>query len=335
MPWFPITDPAREADIRMRRRRAAMLLTGIVFALWSWSGGGAGWQARGHHADIAAPLPTVPPPPAAASALHEIAAQRLRIDLPCAGSVTILADPAFQGRAAVDAGRGGHPGLALRDGSISQSGACDDDGALVVRTGPATPLTLIQSGDNALHAGSFDAPVTVESSGSGSVTIDSSGPLTVRQRGSGDVKVGTVNGPLTALLQGSGALTVGAGVVPSLDATSSDSGDLTLDGVRLGGGKVVLDGSGDFSAGTVAGTFQATSSGSGDVAIDTADSDRLTLIGQGSGDILVRHGRIRMLQAVIAGSGDLTVGASVEAGTLGHHGSGDIAVPKTVLRTDG
>ena len=115
-----------------------------------------------------------------------------------------------------------------------------------------------------------------------------------------------------------------------LDATSAASGDVVLGRTRIGGGKVTLEGSGDFSAEAVNGSFQALTVASGDVSIGTATVDRLTLDGRGSGDIVVRHGSIATLQATRRGSGDLSIGASVAAGRLDHDGSGDVDVPRSL-----
>ncbi len=365
MAWFPITDPAREDDIRMRRRRAAMLLACIVFLPWIAFGGQSERNASRHdHGSglvvgietsdaqrIAAAIgaafgdrasagraQSALAQPAADAPQRAIVAHALRIDLPCAASVTILSDPAYDGRAVVYAAKDDAQALdtlSLGDGTIAQDRTCGADADLIVRTGPATPLTLVQSGSNDLHAGGFDAPVTVESDGSGDVVVDRSGPLTVRQHASGDVSVGTVAGPITAMLLGSGDLTVHEGEAPVLDATSAASGDVVLGRTRIGGGKVTLEGSGDFSAEAVNGSFQALTVASGDVSIGTATVDRLTLDGRGSGDIVVRHGSIATLQATRRGSGDLQIGASVTAGRLDHDGSGDVDVPRSpgLIRT--
>lgn len=341
MAWFPITDPAREDDIRMRRRRALLLVACIVFVPWMLFGRThdririAAPDLGGIHIHIPSlTIPTAPlPRPDAGVPKGTIRADTLRIDLPCAASVTVLSDGTRPGEATISVRHGERAALdALRlaDGSISQRTACaGEPGNFIVRVAPVTPLTLVQSGDVDIHGGSFTAPVTIESSGSGDVALQSTGPLTIRQTASGTVSVHTVSGPVSAVLQGSGDLDVAYGSIDALTAESDGSGDLLFGHAILGSGAiaVTLHGSGSFSADAITGPLDASSTSSGDIRIGSLTAAHARLDGLGSGDILVSRGRIDSLSADRQGSGDLAIHAAIDGGRIIHHGSGDLTLP--------
>jgi hypothetical protein len=349
MPMFPITDLTREDDIRRRRRRAALLLGGMVAVPWLLFG-------RSHdHTRIAAPgfagihfhVPSITiasgrlPRPDADAPRTTIRANTLRVDLPCAESVTVLSDGIHPGEAVVSVRHGEHASLDrlhLADGLISQSAGCaGSSGNFTVRVAASTPLTLVQSGDVDIRAGSFTAPVTIDSSGSGDVKLAASGPLTTRQTASGTVMIGTINGPVTARLQGSGDLDIGDGSIEALDATSDGSGDLHIGHAILGGGAitVTLRGSGNFVADTVTGILDASTMSDGDIKIGSLTTPHARLDGFGSGDIAIERGRIGTLSSDLKGSGNLTIHAKIDGGQITHHGSGNLDLPadsKATLR---
>ena len=62
----------------------------------------------------------------------------------------------------------------------------------------------------------------------------------------------------------------------------------------------------------------------------------MRVTGNGSGDIAVLGGRIGTLTGERNGSGDLVVRATIDGGSLSHHGSGDVTLPRvtgTLSRT--
>jgi hypothetical protein len=110
-----------------------------------------------------------------------------------------------------------------------------------------------------------------------------------------------------------------------------------LDHARIGDTRLIVNGGGDVSADRIDGRVDAQTTGSGDIRIASVSADSMRLSGEGSGDIIVEGGRIGALTAERGGSGDLVVQASIDGGTLSHHGSGDVTLPHvsgTLIRTE-
>ncbi len=360
MPVFPIRDLSRADDIRMRRRRAAWLLGGIVLAGWMLSRQDPDdGQARGayRHADMVSgeasvppvpPIPSIPgvisipglgqirlrlpttlPQPAADAPTRSVETNSLFVDLTCAASVTLLPDAGLQGRVVVSARRGQEAalrGLSTHGGSVVDD-CSGEPGDFVLRVPPAMPLRIQQTDAVDIRGGRFTGPVTIEGTGSGSVALDGTGALTVRQRSDGDVSVAEVDGPLDAGLHGSGDLRIGRGAITQLSALVTSSGDLSLGQATIGPTRLVLHGEGDVTANRIEGPVDLQSAGSGDVRIASIDADTLQVAAEGSGDVSVLGGRIGTLTGARDGSGDLVVRATIGGGSVSHHGSGDVTLP--------
>ncbi len=353
MPLFPIHDHARADDIRMRRRRAAILLGGIVLVGWMLSQhdpGGDRDGGRRHGIEVATDQPPVPPVPpiprvpaiaglpAADAASRSIETGSLFVGLSCADSVTLLPDPGLHGRVVVSTRPGQDAalrGLSLDGGAVTDT-CSGDPGDVVLRLPPAMPLRIQQTDAVDIRGGRFTGPVTIEGTGSGTVTLDGAGPLTVRQRSGGDVSVAEVDGPVDAGLHGSGDLRIGGGAITRLSAVLTSSGDLSLGRATIGATHLVLHGEGDVTANRIEGPVDLQAAGSGDVRIASVDADTLQVAAEGSGDISVLGGRIGTLTGARDGSGDLLVRATIGGGSLSHHGSGDVTLPNltgTLSRT--
>lgn len=343
MPVFPIHDLSRADDIRMRRRRAALLLAAIALGGWTLSHQDARHPSRPTAIAIRLSSGTGPagralPQPDADAPTRSIETDHLFVDLSCAGSATLLPDPGLAGRVVVSAGRGQEAalrGLSTAGGTVTA--ACSGEpGDLVLRLPPAMPLHIQRTDAVDIRGGRFTGPVTIEGTGSGSVVLDATGPLTVRQRGGGDVSVAEVFGPVDVVLNGSGDLRIGSGAIAQLSALLGSSGDLLLGTAVIGRARLVLNGSGDFVADRIDGPIDAETNSSGDVRISSVDSDAMRVTGSGSGDISVLGGRIGTLTGERNGSGDLVVRATVGGGSLSHHGDGDVILPNvtgTLSRT--
>ena len=323
MPLFEIHDLSRAGDIRMRRRRAAMLLAGIVVVPWVLlQDDGQVHRHRSGRAERLAPIPAGPS--------RSLVASELAVDLPCASSVTIRPAPELAGRIIVSVRSGQEASLQALDmqgGILREPSGCSE-GDFNLQAPPTMPLRVVQSGSADLHVGRFSGPVTVEATGSGDVVVEQAGAFTDQQESAADVSVGEVTGDVVVVLAGSGDLHIGSGRAGSLTATLRASGDLIAGGgTRFSDVNAMLADTGDLTLGEVTGHLDARTSGSGDIAIGLAELDTARLIGLDSGDILIRAGRIGTLTADRQGSGDLTVRAEIDAARVDHSGSGDVTLP--------
>lgn len=360
MPLFPIHDFARADDIRMRRRRAAFLIVGIVAVPWVLFSGPAHHDTRRQHAsnpfdlridkalsDIRlprAPIAELPQAwPGGPLRRFAIEGDTLTVDLSCATSVTLL--PATD--------LGNEASLSVRDrqdetlqavttagGTVTQPSACrgGSDADFILKVDPARSLRIVQHGDIEIHGGRFTGAVAIDGLGSGTVRLAGVGGLSDHQRGSGDVIIDDISGKLDVALSGSGELQIRHGHVSSMSATATGSSDLSTGDAVIDNAHVQLAGTGELTMGMVAGGLDAGTSGSGDITIASVTADAVRLTGGGSGDIAIRAGTIGKLTAVRRGSGDLVVQAIVGSGTVSHHGSGDVSVPHvtgTLNRTGG
>ncbi len=305
---FPITDFSRVTDIRMRRRRAFWLLIGIVLVptiLFSGHGsrhhrpvhddvgdldidlsrqsirsdslpatemesvlrripliGGLNWTIRG------APLPDGRRDAAALSA----AGSSLRVDLPCAGSITLVPQQDRPGRVFVSSRDGrppGETGVRLSDGpALAVGGTCrPGDLDLVVQAPASMPLTLVQSGSAGFRLGAFSGPVHLIQAGSGDTVIDAAGPLDIEHGGQGDLSIGRLDGPLRLSSAGSGDVAIAHIQADHVQITGMGSGDFSISDGRIDRLDATLRGTGDLSVGAEIGDASVQSSNNSDITL--------------------------------------------------------------------
>jgi len=113
-------------------------------------------------------------------------------------------------------------------------------------------------------------------------------PLRIEEGGVADYDIGAVGGPLDLALTGSG------------NAHAINAAPL----------KVALTGSGDLKIGEVSGKIEGKASGSGNLSIGKANGQGADLVGSGSGDISIGGGAIGPVNAILRGSGNLTLPAT-------------------------
>lgn len=361
MPLFPIHDYARADDIRMRRRRAAFLIIGIVAAPWILFSSPA-HRETGHHRGLDSLNLTIDkslfdlrlsphtsdetlPRPAPGEPIRRfsIEGDTLSVDLSCAGTVTLLPATNLGGEATLSVRHGQDEMLqavTTEGGMVSQKGFCGSrgDADFILQFDPGRSLRIVQHGDVDIRGGRFTGPVAIDGSGSGSLFLASVGSLVDQQRASGDVVIGEISGGLDAQLSGSGDLQIKRGHVSTMSATIAGSGDLSTGDATIVNAQAELTRSGDLTMGMVAGHLDASTLGSGDITIASVTADTVRLVGSGSGDIAIHAGTIGKLTAVRRGSGDLTIQAVIGSGTSSHHGSGDVSMPHitgNLVRTGG
>lgn len=371
MPIFPINDPAREDDIRVRRRRAGLLLAGIVIVPWvlfHHDHHDAGHHVivstdnvvsidgddvpRGGLSGVLTNLPMLGrlrwsitgdalPQPSPGAPIRSFSADRLTVDLTCASSVTLLPKQDLGDEVTVSVRpdqRSAMQALTVKDGVVEQQEACSDDqkADFILQLAPGKALTIEQEGDVDIRGGRFSGTVKIEASGSGDVTLEGTGSLIDNQHASGDVAIGEVSGNVVSTLLGSGGLKVDGGDVAHLSIESRESGDVSMGQTVLNDSIIRLNGSGGFTADRVVGRLDARTLASGDITIASVSTDIVRLQGDGSGDIAIRGGRIETLTASRGGSGDLDVRAIIGNGKVAHGGSGDVTLPHvsgTLVRT--
>ena len=349
MPLFPIHDVARADDIRIRRRRAAFLIIGIVAIPWMLFSRPAHREAGYHHksdpfdltieralSDIR--LPQVSredslrePASGDPTRRFSVAGDTLSVDFSCARTVTLLptTDLGKEARLSVRHGQDEMLEAVTTEGDIVSQSSCRGRGNadFILQVDPARSLRIVQHGNVDIHGGRFTGRVAIDGSGSGSIFLASVGRLADQQRGSGDVVINEISGRVDAQLSGSGDLQIKQGQVSMMSVTIAGSGNLSTGDATVGDTHAELTRSGDLTMGMVAGHLDASTLASGDIIIASVTADAVRLIGGGSGDIAIRAGTIGKLTAVRRGSGDLTVQAIVGSGTSSHHGSGDVSLP--------
>ncbi len=312
---FPITDLPRAADIRMRRRRAAWLLAGIVAVpvlLWRQDEHRQHFRAAGSDLDIDLTNRTIRsgslPAAEIESVLHRIplvgqlgwvvegaklpAGRRdgsalsatgtaLQITLSCTRSITLVPQADLSGGVFVSTMTGApatRAGLRLvgSGSDMRLTERCEHEPADVVVQAPASmPLTLHRFGETAVRLGAFTGPIHLVLAGSADTAVDAAGPTVIEKTGSGDVAIGSLNG----------------------DARLSQSG-------------------------------------SGNISVKRLRASRLGIIASGSGDIVVASGHVDHLDATLNGSVDLS--GDVEVGEAYVHASEDcdVSLPHVSNRHD-
>ena len=371
---FPITDPSRAADIRMRRRRAVWLLVGMVVVPLvlvsgrsSHSGGSSGFHidlpdftissddaGRIHMAlqqvpgmaQLAwmvegAPLPEGRRDTSALSATGN----RLAIELPCAQSIAVVPKADLGNRiyaSTLDGSPVQEAGLELRTRDraggpeVVLGGACRHGGAdVVVQASPSTALVLTLIGGTRLRTGAFSGPIRLEQNGGGDAVIDAAGGLDVEKNGGGGLVVGRVEQSLHLVQRGSGDTTIKAGTIDHADISIAGNGDLHFGpDAHVGGLSLVMRGGGDVAMSHLDGSADVQAAGSGDVAIAQIQAGEVRLSSAGSGDISIAAGSIGHLVAEMQGSGDLTVQAEIGDATVRAGSGSDITLPHVRGRLD-
>ena len=107
-------------------------------------------------------------------------------------------------------------------------------------------------------------------------------------------------------IKGSGDVDIKA-VAGRFEGTVMGSGDLDVG--NAGPSEIKLMGSGDISVGTINGDLEAMTAGSGEVTIGKVVGD-INFSGAGSGDCMISGGKAQDLKLLAAGSGDIKFGGS-------------------------
>ncbi|MCQ8239316.1 DUF4097 family beta strand repeat-containing protein [Rhizosaccharibacter radicis] len=368
MPLFPITDTGRAGDIRMRRRRAGLLLGGIVLGGWMLAGPSHRNDRAGRETDesLQRALATIdrlpvlldhidhathssrrrglPQPGANDPSRTLVASGGLDIDIGCASSITLLAVPGMAEDQAILSARPDQAdalqAVALNEqtGRIGSGGnSCDhqahqEDADFILRVAPERPLTIAQWGSTDIRAGAFSGPVRLSGNGYGSVSIERTGPLVVQQRSSGDMSVGSVQGPLDADMESSGGLSVGS-LEGTLDADIRSSGDLSINGGEIRDLRLRLHSSGDVRMNHARTTGQASilTESSGDVVGSMFSGSGFSATTRGSGDVVFASVQAEAAMLESTGAGDISIrGGTIEQLTATGSGSGDISVQAAV-----
>ena len=361
---FPITDPTRAADIRMRRRRAIGLLTGIVVLPIVLVSGRANPDAShlgsilsgfltGDQAENVETALRQAASVAVASWVREGAAlpegrrdgmalaatgTSLAISLPCAGSIAVVpgADlgrriyvSLLDGGSAQAAGLELHGGDVRGGGEVALGGGCRHRGAdLVVQAAPDTALTVTLTGGTSLRTGAFTGPVRLIQRGGGDVVIDAAGGLEAERSGGGDLVVGHLQQNLHLVQRGGGDTSIRAGSIGHADLELEGKGDLNVGPeARIGGLSLVMRGSGDVTIAHLDGSADIQATGSGDVAIAQAEARDVDISSAGSGDIAIAAGHVAHLAAAMQRSGDLSVTAEVGDASVQSGADSTITLP--------
>ena len=260
---FPITDPAREGDIRMRRRRAVGLLVGIALGLAFLASGSD--RAALSPARIA--LSIEQSRSGASSSTLSVDGDRLTVALPCASSVTVMPRADLSRRVLVSADDAS--GVRLAGGSmITLAGACSGASPDIhVQAPPGMPLTLALTGGTDAHVGAFTGPVTLIQHGGGDMAIDSAGGLTGEIAGSGDLAVGHLRGDLSLRMAGNGDLHVALIQASAVTVSAAGSGDIAIASGRIGHLSADMRGSGDLVVGAEVGDASVQAGDANDVSL--------------------------------------------------------------------
>lgn len=176
------------------------------------------------------------------------------------------------------------------------------DITLVVTVAPGTPLALSGFGGKAM-IGDLNAPLAVESSGSGEIDAGRVTAASIDASGSADVEIAAVDGALSFQTSGSGSLKAGA----------------------VGATSISVTGSGDVKLGSVNGGLAIDISGSSDIAIGTINS-ATAIETSGSGDVRIGGGRATSFDVSTSGSGDIRFAGTAVNPQISTSGSGDICI---------
>ena len=191
----------------------------------------------------------------------------------------------------------------------------------------------------------------------------SRGRTSVRVAGLGEVAYDAmpqivIRTPRDAKVTAGGAVFGAVGKTASLDFANAGCGDWTIANVTgklrvseagsgdvntgtAGEAEIRIAGSGDVRTQAVAGRLEVSVAGSGDVGVAAVDGPAKIRVA-GSGDVRIAAGRASVLDATIAGSGDVRMDGEVGDLDAQIVGSGDVrvrkvtgAVKKTVMGSGG
>jgi len=156
----------------------------------------------------------------------------------------------------------------------------------------------------------------------------------------GDLEIGNVNGPLILDVSGSGdfkALNTG-----TANVRISGSGDVSLGDIETS--VIKVSGSGDFDAESIEGAAKVTSTGSGNIEIDTLLGDlvyegrgssnfdaqrvdgRISISATGSGDVEIEDGDAPTIMISSRGSSNIEFGGTAGDVTVVASGSGNVEI---------
>ncbi|GAN54169.1 GIN domain-containing protein [Tanticharoenia sakaeratensis] len=211
--------------------------------------------------------------------------------------------------------------LASASGAAASFGAsetCPEDNRprtlhVEVQLPTAMPITVRDAGAETYRLGAFSAPLTVDTKGSTDVMAEAATQLTAKITGSGDVRLGMLDGPADIDTHGSGDVSISTVKAPSVMASQSGSGGLTI-------GRATVD------------HMTLDHGGSGDVQISDAAIGTLSARNGGSGDITIAGGRIETVTLDSGGSSDVSVAAAIGTLRLAADGSGSITLPHVARR---
>lgn len=262
-------------------------------------------------------IATAFPALACAQTVHQTAeGRRLEIDLPCAKTMSVVADPSLSGRVVLDATAQRPEELAQMDfdggtavtlklrgwfhmagGSLfSLHGDCwrpEGDGAFLptlqvkLSVPPGFALAVDASGDGAYHLAS-GGTLDLDSSGSARIDAGALTRLTLSMSGSGDLKVAQVTGPVHADMSGSGDVAVAKAASDKVAIDQSGSAVFRIGGGAVGALAVESSGSGQVIVHGTVGEASVNASGSGDVTIEHL-TGRLAQDTSGSGSVRVEQ----------------------------------------------
>ncbi len=281
---FPITDPSRMLDIRMRRRRAFWLLVSLVAVpLLLWHDGhprhpgatGADIDPTTRSlrsdglaaAEIASVLHRIPlvgrldwtvegaklPEGRRDASALSATGSSLQITLACTHSITLVPQQDLSDRVFVSTMTGPsafRAGLRLvgEGPALQLAESCGHEPAdVVVQAPPSMPLTLRRFGDTPVRLGSFTGPVHLVLAGSADTAVDAAGPAVIEKTGSGDVTIGSLNGDAQLSQRGSGDISIRRLRANHVGILASGSGNVMIAAGHVGHLDASLSGSVDLS----------------------------------------------------------------------------------------
>ncbi|GBQ86211.1 DUF2807 domain-containing protein [Asaia krungthepensis] len=253
-------------------------------------------------------------------AVMEAAPYKLRLDAPCASTLTIEGASGQNAPAILDPSSDDSPsGLSL---SVSGNDAvltgerCESPATLHVAPGTAIEATM--RGYGALHISGVNGPVSLDQGGSNTVTLDQATALILNTHGYGSFKLGWLNGPAILVSGGSGTVTIGridapevkatlsgygsttiqAGTIDTLDARLSGSGHLRFDGT-VRDADLVASGYGGISLNNVTGEMHQEAHSPATISVQRSTSRRRMaatthpILSLPDGTVITAHSLIR------------------------------------------
>ncbi len=172
----------------------------------------------------------------------------------------------------------------------------------VLTVAPGTPLAIDGITGKA-NIGDLNAPLAVDSSGSGEIKAGRVTVASIEASGSADVEIASVDGALSFETSGSGTLKAGA----------------------VGSTSISVTGLGNVELASVTGGLAIDISGSSDIAIGSIDA-ATAIDASGSGDVRIASGRAASFEVSASGSSDISFGGTAVNPQISISGSGDICI---------